>query len=516
MAKQELRRGLQQEEPFVAADGLCKSFSGNTALEPFSLKIYPGEFHALIGENGAGKSTLINLLTGVYEPDGGEMIIRGRRFKKLTPREAKRLDIQVVHQELSLNHHLTVAENIFLGDEILRGGIFRDTKKMRRCAEELLEKMNIGFIRPDSYVESLSLPEQQLLEFAKAVSKNPRLLILDEATSALNNEQVTMMFSRLRALKKDNLAVLFISHRLNELYDLCDIMTVLKDGRQVITEEMGEFNQARLVSLMTGRVLSDLFPPKNPLRLEGAGEILRLENVSARHLNEVSFSVRRGEILGIGGLAGQGQKSVLECLFGVEKIRGGQMFLNGKPVKLRGPSAAMKNKIAYLPAERKTEGLFLTHSIKFNMSFARLDEISNIFGGIRGLKEQKDNTRMRESMQIRMRSMNQLVGELSGGNQQKAAVGKWLLRDPEILLLNDPTRGIDVGTKGQIYVLLHTLASQGVTILILSSDTLELVGLCDRVVVLYENRVNAEIDAAHLTEESLVHASVFSGNGGRL
>jgi ABC-type sugar transport system ATPase subunit len=303
--------------------------------------------------------------------------------------------------------------------------------------------------------------------------------------------------------------VVFISHRLNELFDLCGIMTVLKDGQQVTTEQMDTFDQNRLISLMTGRELGDLFPPKNPARFEHADEILTLEGVSTRHLENISFTVRCGEILGIGGLAGQGQQYVLETIFGVEKIRKGRITLRGKAAGSGGPAEAMKNRIAYLPAERKTEGLFLFHPIKFNLSYAHLDEISNFAGHINLKKEELENESMQGRMQIRMRTMSQLVGELSGGNQQKVVVGKWLLREPDILLLNDPTRGIDVGTKKQIYELLAELTSQGVTVVLLSSDTLELVGICDRVIVLYENRVIRELAGNELSEESLVQASVF-------
>lgn len=499
-----------KENCLIHINEVNKSFVGNVVLQPFSLKIYPGEFHALIGENGAGKSTLINLLTGVYEPDSGTMVMQGKNFQKMNPMQAKRLDIQAVHQELSLNNHLTVTENIFLGDEILKMGMFLDKKKMRKKAQIMLDDMGLSFINPDEYVTSLSLPERQLLEFAKVVSKNPKLLILDEATSSLNNEQVELLFTRLRKLKKTGIAVIFISHRLNELFNLCDIMTVLKDGHKIVTEPIVDFDQDRLVSLMTGRKFSDLFPIKNADRLKNAPEVLRLENVVTRHLKDISFSVQKGEFLGIGGLAGQGQQYLLECLFGVEKIRSGKIYLNGQPVKLDGPFGAMKKAIAYLPAERKTEGLFLTQSIGFNMSFSRLNELSNFIGTVNRGKEKESNFKMQEEIQIRMLSMNQDVGELSGGNQQKVVIGKWLLRNPEIILLNDPTRGIDIGTKKQIYELLKTLVDKGVTVVMLSSDTLELIGACDRVIVFYENQVNSEIDADDMTEKTLVYASVFA------
>ena len=499
-----------ENESLMRIEGICKTFAGNRVLQPIHLTVNPGEFHALIGENGAGKSTLINLLTGVYEPDEGAIVVHGKSYPKLTPAQAGRLGIQAVHQELSLNRHLTVTENLFLGNEMLHRGMFRDKSAMRKAARQLLDDTALGFINPDAYVSDLSLPEQQLLEFAKAVSKKPRMLILDEATSALNSEQVDLMFNKLAELKAGGLAVLFISHRLNELFRICDIMTVLKDGQHIVTEPITDFDQGRLVKLMTGRELRDLFPPQLPERLEGADEVIRLERVNTRHLSGISFTARRGEILGVGGLAGQGQQYVLECLFGIERIKSGTMHIQGEALTLRSPAAAMERAIAYIPAERKTDGLLLSHSIGFNMSLARLRALTNLTGTILARREKRDNAGMEKDLQIKMRGMHQPVGELSGGNQQKVVLGKWMLRDPDILLLNDPTRGIDVGTKKQIYELLRELTKRGVTIVVVSSDTLELVGLCDRVIVLYENKINSELSAEQLSEEALVHASVFS------
>lgn len=498
---------------FLKIEGVSKSFSGNKVLQTFNLDIRPGEFHALIGENGAGKSTLINLVTGVYEPDGGTMIVGGIGHFRMTPSLAKSLDIQAVHQELSLNRHLTVTENIFLGDEIRRFGLFRDKKSMRDEAVKLLAEVQLSRIDPDADVASLPLSDQQLLEFSKAIHKKPRLLILDEATSALNTEQVELMFSHLRRLKKDGLAIIFISHRLHEIFDLCDIMTVLKDSEQITTEPMGEFDQDRLVSLMTGRSIVDLFPAKHAELSSRNDEALRLENVSTRHSRNIDLTVRKGEILGIGGLAGQGQDALMECLFGVEKIREGKIFLDGRETTLSGPRDAMAKGIAYIPAERKTQGLFVSHSNRFNMSFARLNSISGRFGTISGRLEKRDNAEQVERLAIKLRNMGQAVGELSGGNQQKIVLAKWLLRKPRILLLNEPTRGIDIGTKKQIYELLRSLADSGVAVVMISSDTLELIGMCERVVVMYENEINSQLLAHELSEESLVHASVFRKEG---
>ncbi|MCC8109370.1 MAG: sugar ABC transporter ATP-binding protein [Planctomycetes bacterium] len=501
---------MNESDVFLKVDAVSKSFSGNLVLRPFSLDVRPGEFHALIGENGAGKSTMINLVTGVYEPDGGSLIVEGRSYSRMTPSLAKSLGIHAVHQELSLNRHLTVTENIFLGDEPLRHGLFRDKRRMRQEARELLRTVGLDDVDPDADVGSLPLSDQQLLEFSKAVYKKPRLLILDEATSALNTEQVETLFNRLKELKSTGLSVIFISHRLHELYQLCDIMTVLKDGELITTEPMGDFDQDRLVSLMTGRSIVDLFPPKRTVSAAGSGdEAMRLENVSTRNLSDINLTVRKGEILGIGGLAGQGQQPLMECLFGVEPVRSGRVLMDGREVRLNGPQGAMDLGIAYIPAERKTQGLFVSHSNRFNMSFARLKSISSRLGTISSRIERRDNMEQVDRLSIKLRNLGQAVGELSGGNQQKVVLAKWLLRKPRVLLLNEPTRGIDIGTKKQIYELLADLARDGVAIVMISSDTLELIGLCDRVAVMYENAINTELSSGDLSEESLVHASVF-------
>ena len=380
---------------------------------------------------------------------------------------------------------------------------------MNEEAKKILEFIKLPHIDPRTEVGKLSLAEQQLLEFAKAVYKKPKLLILDEATSALNDEQVNLMFSHLKEMQKDGLSIIFISHRLHELGELCNVMTVLKDGKQVVTEKIVNFDQDYLVKLMTGRTIVDLFPSKNTDALKDKKDYLRLENVSSKYCENLSFSVKTGEILGLGGLAGQGQEHIMNLLFGIEHISKGDIYLNGETFKPSSPKNAMKNDFAYLPAERKLESLFISHSINFNMSYARLNDLSNILGTVNRKQEKEDNLTSSKELDLKYQNLNQLVWQLSGGNQQKIVLAKWLKRNPKLLLLNEPTRGIDVGTKKQIYELLRKLANDGITIILLSSDTMELIGMCDRVIVMYENKINAEIDAKDLSEETLVHASVF-------
>lgn len=488
---------------------ISKKFFNNLVLDSINLDINEGEFHALIGENGAGKSTLINLITGVYQHDSGAMEINGRVYENISPYLSQSLGIQVVHQELSLNGNLTVAENIFLGKEIKSHGIIRNQKKMNEEAKKLLKLVELEYIDPRTDIKKLSLAQQQLIEFAKTIYKKPRLLILDEATSALNNNQVELMFSHLKKMKEDGLSIIFISHRLHELGELCDIMTVLKDGKQVVTEPIDEFDEDRLVTLMTGRTITDLFPQKHTNELKGKPDYLVLNNVSSRNCKNLNIKVKKGEILGLGGLAGQGQESVMEILFGIKPVQKGSLCIEGKEVRLKSPKQAMANGIAYLPAERKTQSLFVSHSINNNMSYARLREISNAIGTIDRKTEKADNIQSGKDLEIKYQSLSQPTWQLSGGNQQKVVLAKWLKRNPQLILLNEPTRGIDVGTKKQVYELLRSLADNGRTVILLSSDTMELIGMCDRVVVMYENQVNAEILSEDLTEETLVHASVF-------
>lgn len=497
------------KDAFLQVKNVSKSFFGNRVLSNVSAELKPGEFLALIGENGAGKSTLINLITGIYSYDEGEIWIDGKLCKTITPAEAQRLGIYTVRQELSINPVLTVAQNVFLGHEILKYGL-ADKREMERITRELLDSVHLNHIDPKQDAGTLTMAEKQMLEFCKAVYQNPRLLVLGEATSALDDDQVEILFGKLRELQKKGLMVIFISHRLHELYELCNMMTVLKDGQQIVTEPIQSLDEDRLISLMTGRAIEDLFPAKRDgEKLRRGPELAKIENGAFGKCKNISFAVKKGEILGIGGLQGQGQQTFLECLFGMRKLEKGTMLLEGEPVTLKGPSDAMNRGIAYLPAERKTEGLFVSHSIAFNLTFACLGELCNAMSTIRKKKEKEEIHRAFTSFSIKANGPRQIISELSGGNQQKVVLAKWLARNPKLLLLNEPTRGIDVGTKKEIYELMAGLAEKGVSIVMISSDTMELIGMCDRVITVYENQINCELLGNELTEESLVKASVF-------
>lgn len=496
---------------FLELSNLTKSFAGNVVLQEASLSIRPGEFRGLVGENGAGKSTLINLLTGVYQPDSGSITIDGEEFQGLTPDRAARTGIRVVHQELSLSPHLTIAQNMFLGEEVRRrGSRLLKKKRMREDTIRQLATVGLRHLSPDTLVHKLSLAEQQLIEFLKATYQEPRLLILDEATSALETDRVETMFKVLRNFRERGMAIIFVSHRLPEVFKLCEKVTVLKDGKKVATRDVDDVDEEQLVSLMTGREFAELFPSKPPIsQVMDRPEILTVEDLHARGVHDVGFSLHEGEILGIGGLQGQGQQELLGALFGLLRIEGGKMRLRGKEVRFRHPRQAMSMGLVHLPEDRKVEGLFMPHGIRFNLSFASLKSVSDRFGTVKLRREREMVAEAMQQLKIKAASTEQSVDALSGGNQQKVALAKWLVRNPDILLLNDPTRGIDVGTKQEFYMLLRDLASDGLSIVMVSSSTIELIGLCDRVLVLYEHQLNGVLEGTDLTEENLVRTSVL-------
>lgn len=500
------------EKAFISIRGLTKSFFGNEVLSDVSFDIHRGEFHALAGENGAGKSTLINLISGIYVPDRGTVEIDGETMHAITPNHAIQMGISVVHQELSLFPHLTVAENIFQGREFVGALGLLNKRKMNAVAKSLLEDIGIGYIDPQSAVGKLSLAEQQMLEFVKALYQQPKLLILDEATSALDPKQVNTIFEHLRKRREETgLSIIFISHRLGEVYDLCNTITVLKDGKHIVTKPVEEINVTDMVTYMTGRKIVDIFPPKmDPEQIYANEPVLQVEHMYSEHLYDISFSLYKSEVLGIGGLQGQGQSELLEALFGATPVYSGELTINGKVFHKLKPAQSIRNHVAYIPAERKTEGLYLPFSIEDNIGSINYDKTAKRFPGIINRKAERAMVdRGIKTFGIRCTGPSQTVVSLSGGNQQKVVLSKWLEREPTIMLLNEPTRGIDVGTKKEIYEIIRQLAKKGTSIILISSDTTEMLGICDRVIVLYENRINAVLTGSELTEESLVHASVL-------
>lgn len=494
----------------LAVRGLSKSFGRHRVLNDVSLVLHRGETHGLVGENGAGKSTLLNLITGVLLPDAGEIEFEGVKVTGLQPALARKLGIAVVHQELSLCSELSIAENIFLGNEPrTRLGVI-DYKKMCQDAEAACGALNLH-VDVHQKVRSLPLAEQQMVEIAKALIMHPKLLILDEATSALGQEQVALLFEQVRALKAAGVSTIIVSHRLKEIITISDRVTVLKDGSLVTTTETSAVGENDLIRLMVGRNISDLFPPK-PVSAQVARDqvVLSVRDLSAgRCFKNLSFDLYKGEILGLGGLKGQGQEELMKALFGIIRASGSVTVLDRR-YSAKSPLASMRQGLAYLPEERKTAGLLLPLSIRFNMTLSSLHELSYRLGTVDRRREDGLVQQLMKKLGVAAESAEQTVGTLSGGNQQKVAIAKWLGRKPSIFLLDEPTRGIDVGTKREIYFLLRELADSGVSILLISSETIELVGLCDRVLVMFEGCINKELTGGEITEENIVRASVLA------
>ncbi len=492
--------------------GLTKAFSGNIVLRQVDFSVRAGEIHALMGENGAGKSTLLKLITGVHAPDDGTFIVNGHTFNRLDPHSAKQQGIATVYQELSLSPHLTVAENIFLGRAPTRSGQI-DYRRINRESEEALRDLGVQ-INPEARTDDLSLAERQLVEFVKATMTRPKLLILDEATSALESHQVELLFDAMRRMAAEGTGIVFVSHRLEEVFAISGRMTVLKNGEYVATVETADTSTAQLVQYMVGRPMEMIFPAKPPIdEILARPAVLEVRNLrSGRRFRDVSFELHRGEILGLGGLQGQGQRALLAALFGLHRTDG-EVLLNGRPIGSSNPRSAMSRKIAYVPEDRKTEGLLLPQTVKENLTLPNLPLITH--GGL--LDRRRENRLVADlvrKLQVRLRSPKQPVLRLSGGNQQKVAIAKWLPLAPDVFLLAEPTRGIDVGTKQEIYTLMRQLANAGASIILISSDTIELLGLSDRVLVMYEHRPVAMLAGDDVTEENIVHATVSGRRAG--
>lgn len=496
--------------PAVEAREISKHFGGTIALNKASFRCQPGSIHALIGENGAGKSTLIKIFSGVVIPDGGVLQIDGQESIIRSPADAGRYGIVPVFQELSLMPHLTVAENIFVTNPPRSRLGLIDRKRLSTKAEQYFADLGFTHLDPQAMISELPLAHRQLVEIAKALSRSPNVLILDEGTSALSIHDVQLVFQVIRRLRDEGRSVIFISHRMSEVEEIADTLTIFRDGQEVGSFPMGSVARDEMVQLMIGRKLEQVFPPKRDLPQQTETPLLQVKNMGWEDvLHDIDFSLGKGEILGLGGLDGQGQGELLFALFGLLRGLRGQVLIDGQPKQINGPAAAAKAGInlALIPEDRKTEGLILRTSVGDNLSLAIIDSLAH-FGLIDRGKEQASIENAVERMQIKTASPRQPARALSGGNQQKVVIGKWLLTDAKIYLLHDPTRGIDVGTKQEIYQLMRTLADNGAGILFFSTELSELVGMCTRILVLYEGRIFRELKGVEITEENIVSAAL--------
>jgi ribose transport system ATP-binding protein len=494
------------DEPLFRMDGVSKRYGGVVALADAELAVRAGAIHAVLGENGAGKSTLIKVMSGVVQPDEGAMTLDARPVAFPSPAAASDAGIVCVFQELSLVPDLSVADNIVIRRPPTRLGMI-DRRAQRRLAEEALARAGASDIHPLALVKDLPLSRRQMVEIAKALAQAPRILILDEATSALTAADVDKVFAVLHRLRAEGLALVYISHRMHEIEALADECTVFRNGRNVATYAAGTKTDQQVVEMMIGREYSHVFPPR-PARALPPETALAARGLSwTGRLRDVSFEVGRGEVVGLGGLDGQGQRDLLLALFGVLRDLRGTVEVAGRPARIASPSRARALGMALIPEDRKTEGLMLPMTVGENLTFAAFDRIAP-----RGLIDRAAEDRLVAEMTgllgIRAAGPDVPVGQLSGGNQQKVVIAKWLMNRPRIILLNDPTRGIDVGTKQEIYQLLRGLADAGAAILFYSTDYAELIGCCDRVLVMYDGAVIRELAGPEITERALIASAL--------
>jgi len=484
----------------LEAEGISKFFPGVKALNKVSLRVKPGTVHALMGENGAGKSTLMKCLIGIYRPDDGVIRIKGEPVQFEDTLDALRSGISMIHQELNLVPHMTVAENIWLGREPMKYG-FVDHAKLNKITQDLLSKLNIR-LKAEQMVGDLSIAAQQMVEIAKAVSWNADIVIMDEPTSALTEGEVAHLFTIIRDLRTQGKAIIYISHKMDEIFAITDEVSVFRDGTWVASDQTASYTRQSLITQMVGRELTQLFPKFNN---DIGEEVLTVRNLTQKDkFHDISFSVRRGEILGVAGLVGAGRSEVMESLFGMTAFDSGEVLIDGVPTKIDSPSVAIEKGLAFLTEDRKKSGLFLVLSVMENMSIVNMPEYSAKAGFVSHVQMAKDCMEQIRRLNIKTPTMDQIINNLSGGNQQKVLIARWLLAQPKILILDEPTRGIDVGAKAEIYRLISELANRGVAIIMVSSELPEILGMSDRVMVMHEGRITGILDKENADQETIM------------
>ena len=494
-------------ENLIQMEHIHKYFPGVHALNDVHLSVKAGEVHALIGENGAGKSTLMKVLNGIYKKDGGRILYKGKEVELDGPETAQALGIGMIHQELNLMPHLTVAQNIFIGREPMRLGLFIDAAKANAEAQKLLDSLNIR-IDATALVSSLSVAKQQLVEIAKALSYDSELLVMDEPTAALTESEIVELFKFIRQLKAKGHGIIYISHRLEELWEISDRVTVMRDGQYVDTVNTADVTKEDIINMMVGRVIYE--DPKQKSNVSpDAPVVLEARHLVAKNVKDVSFTLRKGEILGFAGLMGAGRTETVRALFGADPLESGEVYLHGKKVEIRSPSDAVKHGIGYLSEDRKAFGLAIGLSVRENTVMAYLEKFTK---GLFVNDRQVDKTTNQyvDQIGIKTPSNRQLIKNLSCGNQQKVVIAKWLVRDCQVLIFDEPTRGIDVGAKSEIYKLMNQLAAQGKAIIMISSELPELLRMSDRILVMSEGRAAGELDISEATQTAIMHYATMN------
>ncbi len=501
---------MGERTPMLKMVGVSKSFPGVKALDNVSLMAYGGEVTALMGENGAGKSTLMKILSGVYKKDEGKIFIEGREVEVKGIKSAEEAGITIIHQELSVLNNLTVSENIFLGNE-------KHSKFTGRINKKLLDERSKMFLEqigcdidPNRLVSTLNVGEKQMIEIAKALTKNARIIIMDEPTTALTDVETENLFKVIENLRKKGIAIIYISHRMEEIFKICHRVEVLRDGKYAGSAEIKDIDNDKLIAMMVGRTIEDQFPYRDVKKGDLA---LEVKNLSCKEgVKGAYFTLRQGEILGIAGLMGSGRTELAKTIFGEYKKTSGEISLNGSPININSISDAINNGICYLSEDRKKEGCILGMSVGENMTLCNLKKYENKFKSLDKKEEAKDIEYYIKKINIKTPNKEQFIKNLSGGNQQKVILAKWLMLSPEVLIIDEPTRGIDVGAKKEIYELLNELKASGKAIIMISSDLPEVLGISDRIMVMSEGRISGELNRDEANQESIMKLAVGINN----
>lgn len=480
--------------------GIDKSFGGNAVLKSAGFVLDSGEIHALMGENGAGKSTLMKILTGVYTRDAGTVIVDGKEVCYKNPQEAEKAGIVFIHQELNVLFDLTVEENMFLGKEIKKGLGVCDKKAMRQKVKEILDKLGVH-IDPGQRMNELSVGQQQMIEIAKALMVDAQVIIMDEPTAALTQSETEVLFEVVNSLRKKGVSIVYISHRMEEIFELCDRITVLRDGSYIGTKKIAETDMNDVVKMMIGREIGERYPLRD---VELGDVVFEVKNLASPGVfQDVSFQVRAGEVLGVSGLMGAGRTEIMQAVFGNLPVSAGSIYLNGKEIHNKTPEQAMKNGIGFITEDRKVEGLMLEESIMKNISIANLGRLSH--GGVMQKKTEQDLVEQGiKELKIRCFGPDHECGSLSGGNQQKVVFAKWIYTNPKVLILDEPTRGVDIGAKKEIYSIINDLAAKGVAIIMVSSELPEVLGMSDRIMVVREGLVRGILSKEEANQENVM------------
>lgn len=490
-------------ETFLQMSHITKRFPGVLALSNVDFALHKGEVHALLGENGAGKSTLMKILSGVYQPDEGEIIFEGQPVTFANPLSAQSAGITIIHQEFNLFPELTVEENIFIGREFCKNNRWRlDEKQQRQAAIDILQKLNLN-IAPDTLVADLTVAQQQMVEIAKAISVNAKILIMDEPTAALTETEIDSLFQVTRLLKEQGTGIVYISHRLEELALIADRATVMRDGQFIATVDYDAVKISDLIAMMVGRDLGNIYPRRKPLAQRKP--VLEVSGLTRNGvLNNIDFTLYQGEILGFAGLMGAGRTELARAIFGADPIDGGTLKLNGKVTVIKDIPDAIQQGISYLTEDRKKEGLALGLSVERNIMLGNYPEYSDRFGNVDSKRCQKTSEEQVKALRIKTPHLEQAALNLSGGNQQKIIIARWVCKDTDILIFDEPTRGIDVGAKLEIYELMNRLVAKGKSIIMISSELPEVLGMCDRILVMRNGRITGELASDDATQEKIM------------